>query len=94
MFVVDKNLIKHVKLSTLYTAKWRCRQQIYSQYKFENIVSYYVTYDKLLRNLLYRLSNTLSLTSPCILSSFLSYISRQCHLKMKNSLSLLHVQLE
>ena len=45
MFVVDINLIKHVKLSTLYTAKWRCRQQIYSQYKFENIVSYYVTYD-------------------------------------------------
>ena len=48
MFVVDINLIKHVKLSTLYTAKWRCRQPIYSQYKFENIVSYYVTYDKLI----------------------------------------------
>ena len=71
MFVVDINLIKHVKLSTLYTAKWRCRQQIYSQYKFENIVSYYVTYDK-----------------------FWGYLSGQCHLKMKNSLSLLHVQLE
>ena len=47
MFVVDINLIKHVKLSTLYTAKLRCRQQIYSPYKFENIVSYHVTYNNL-----------------------------------------------
>ena len=46
MFVVDVNLIKHVKLSTLYTAKLRCRQQIYSTNKFENIVSYYVAYNK------------------------------------------------
>ena len=46
MFVVDTNLIKHVKLSTLYTAKLRCRQHIYLPYKFENIVAYYVTYKK------------------------------------------------
>ena len=46
MFVVDINLIKHVKLSTLYTAKLRCRQQIYLPYEFENIVAYCVTYNK------------------------------------------------
>ena len=46
MFVVDVNLIKHVKLSTLYTAKLRCRQQIYSTNKFENIDTYYVAYNK------------------------------------------------
>ena len=45
MFVVDTNLIQHVKLSILYTAKLRCRQQIHLPYKFENIVTYYVTYN-------------------------------------------------
>ena len=51
MFVVDVNLIKHVKLSTLYTAKLRCRQQIYSPNRFENIVSYYVANNKSYENI-------------------------------------------
>ena len=64
MFVVDINLIKAVKLSTLYTAKLRCRQQIHLPYKSENMVSYYVTYNKLFHSyddfLWYNLQNIIS----------------------------------